>query len=165
MSGLGAAAAEFLAQRRIAVAGVSRERPNAANVIYRRLRADGYVVFPVNPSADEVEGDRCYRSLAAIEGGVDGVVVGTPPAAAPAVVAECAAIGVPRVWLHRGVGPGSLSDEAVRACEAHGIAVIAGGCPMMFVQPTDFGHRCLCWLLDRLGKLPSGAGYLESVTD
>jgi predicted CoA-binding protein len=159
MSSLAAAAAEFLSQRRIAVAGVSRDKPNAANGIYRRLKADGYDVYAVNPAADQVEGDRCYRSVGAIEGGVDGVVVGTHPAAALAVVEECVAAGVRRVWLHKSIGAGSVSAEAVRYCEEHGVAVIAGACPMMYVKGADFGHRCMCWVLDKLNKLPDAHEY------
>jgi len=159
MSTLAVAATEFLSHRRIAVAGVSRDQPNAANVIYRRLRSDGYDVFAINPAADHVEGDRCYPSLDAIEGGVDGVVVGTPPDAALKLVEDCAAAGVRRVWLHRGIGPGSMSAAAVRFCEEHDVAVIAGACPMMFVQPTDLGHRCICWVLGKFGKLPDGHEY------
>ncbi|NJD11410.1 MAG: CoA-binding protein [Gemmatimonadetes bacterium] len=159
VSSLPAAAAEFLSHRRIAVAGVSRDQPNAANVIYRRLRADGYDVFAVNPAADQVEGDRCYRSLAAIEGSVDGVVIGTAPDATLQVLEQCTAAGVQRVWIHRGIGPGSLSAAAVRFCTEHDVSVIAGGCPMMFVQPTDFGHKCICWVLGRFGKLPDARAY------
>jgi predicted CoA-binding protein len=159
MSNLAAAAAEFLAQRRIAVAGVSRDQPNAANVIYRRLRTDGYDVFAVNPAADVVEGDRCYHSLAEIEGGVDAVVVGTHPDVSLAVVEACAAAGVPRVWLHRGIGEGSVSAEAVRYCEKHDIAVIAGACPMMFLEHADLGHRCIGWVLGKLGRLPDAHEY------
>jgi predicted CoA-binding protein len=159
MTSLAAAAADFLAQRRIAVAGVSRDKPNAANIIYRRLRADGYQVFAVNPAADSVEGDPCYRALDAIPGGVDAVVVGTAPAAALQVAEECAAAGVRRLWLHRGPGGGSVSEAAVRYCEEHGIAVIGGACPMMFIKPTDFAHRCMCWLLGRLGRLPDASRY------
>ena len=55
------AAGEFLAQRRIAVTGVSRHPENhGGNVVYGRLRDRGYDVFAVNPNADEVEGDACY---------------------------------------------------------------------------------------------------------
>ena len=82
MSTLEAAAREFLAQKRIAVAGVSRQSGAAANVIYKKLRASGYEVFPINPNAEETEGDRCYPNLAAVPGGVDGVVIATPPRAA-----------------------------------------------------------------------------------
>jgi hypothetical protein len=128
-------------------------------VIYRRLRADGYQVFAINPAAERVEGDPCYPSLAMIDGGVAAVVVGTPPAASLQVVQDCAAAGVRRVWLHRGPGEGSMSPDAVRFCEQHGIAVIAGACPMMFLPRADLGHRCICWLLGKLRKLPDAHEY------
>jgi len=53
------AAEEFLSHRRIAVAGVARNGASAANYVYQRLREIGYEVYPVNPNAAEVEGDRC----------------------------------------------------------------------------------------------------------
>src|SRR5215216_590244 len=72
------AAGEFLANRRIAVTGVSRKPENhGSNVVYKRLRERGYEVFAVNPNADEVEGDRAYHNLGSIPGGVDAVVIGT----------------------------------------------------------------------------------------
>ena len=151
---LKSAAEEFLAQQRIAVAGVSRDTKQPANLIYRRLRDTGHDVFAVNPKASVVEGERCYGSVTEIPGGVDGVVVVTPAEESAHVVEDCHAAGVPRVWLHRGIGPGSLSDEAVAACHAHGIDVIPGGCPNMFGETSDFGHRCMCGLLKLTGKIP-----------
>jgi predicted CoA-binding protein len=148
------AAQEFLAQKRIAVAGVSRDPEQPANLIYRRLRDTGHEVFAVNPNAEEVEGDACFAAVTDIPGGVDGAVVVTPPGAAPAVVADCAAAGVPRVWLHRGLGPGSSSEEAVAACRQHGIAVIPGGCPNMFGATSDPGHRGMLRVLQITGKIP-----------
>ena len=57
------AAAQFLAHERVAVTGVSRTPANhGSNVVYQRLKARGYEVFAVNPNADQVEGDKCYRS-------------------------------------------------------------------------------------------------------
>jgi predicted CoA-binding protein len=154
MQTLREAAEEFLAQRRIAVAGVSRDPKQAANLIYRRLRAAGYEVHAVNPHATEVEGDRCYPSLAAIGAPLDGVVVVTTPSVAAALAGDCAQAGVPRVWLHRGIGPGSLSDAAVAAFRERGIAVIPGGCPNMFGATADPGHRCMCAVLTLMGKIP-----------
>jgi uncharacterized protein len=59
------AASEFLASRRVAVTGVSRDPQNhGSNVVYRRLRERGYEVFAVNPNADEVEGEDCYHDCA-----------------------------------------------------------------------------------------------------
>ena len=154
MSTLREAADEFLAQRRIAVAGVSRDTKQPANLIYRRLREHGYDVFAVNPSAETVEGDRCFASVAELPRPVDGVVIVTPPGESRHVVEDCARADVPRVWLHRGLGPGSLTDEAVACAREHGMRVIPGGCPNMFAPTSDPGHRCMCAVLRWTGKIP-----------
>ncbi len=111
------AAAEFLSRKRIAVAGVSREPAgHGGNYVYRRLRDRGYEVFAVNPRADEVEGDPCYHDIRSIPGGVDAVVIATPPEAAEAVARECRELGITRVWMHRLYGSGSVSPAAVEYC-------------------------------------------------
>ncbi|MDE3077641.1 MAG: CoA-binding protein, partial [Chloroflexota bacterium] len=90
MMNIKAAATEFLAKKRIAVTGVSREpQGHGSNVVYKRLRERGYQVFAVNPNADELEGDKCYRDLAAIPGGVEAVVIGTRPELAESTMREC----------------------------------------------------------------------------
>ena len=148
---------DFLDQKRIAVAGVSRSPDQAANAIYKKLRESGYRVFAVNPKAAEVEGDTCYPGLGQIPEPVDGVVIATPPEAAVDVVRECAELGVDRVWMHRSFGRGSVSAEAVALCQENGIRVIPGACPMMYCEPVDGGHRCMRWLLGVFGGLPRTA--------
>lgn len=156
---LAAAARAFLALPRLAVAGVSRRGDTAANAIYRRLRADARRrTFAVNPHADTVEGDPCFRDLAAIPGGVDGVVVATPPAASGEVVRAAAAQGIRYVWLHRGLGAGSVTDEAVALARELGLTAIPGSCPMMWVDGADPFHRCLRWVLRVAGKQPQPLG-------
>jgi uncharacterized protein len=154
MTALREAADDFLSQHRLAVAGVSHDSRQPANLIYRRLRDTGHQVFPVNPNAEEVEGDHCFSSVTAIPDGVDGVVIVTTPKATLDVAGDCATAGVSRVWIHRGVGPGSSSDEAVEFCHEHGISVIPGGCPCMFGATSDPGHKCLRAVLHLTGKLP-----------
>ena len=154
MTTLSEAAEEFLAQQRIAVAGVSRDPKQPANLIYRRLRDTGHAVFAVNPNAETVEGDPAFRSVSSIPGGVDGVVVVTPPKATDAVVDDAIAAGVPRVWLHRGIGPGSSSATAVATSYEKGVRVIPGGCPNMFGDCSDPGHRCMRFVLQLTGKVP-----------
>lgn len=149
------AAEEFLGQRRIAVAGVSRDAKQPANLIYRRLRDTGHEVFPVNPNADELEGDRAFATVSAIPGGVDGVVVVTTPDVTDGVVADCVSAGVRRVWLHRGLGPGSISETAIAYCREHDVGVIPGGCPNMFGATADPGHRCMRVILGLAGKIPT----------
>jgi len=146
--------AEFLRAKRLAVAGVSRDVRKTANAIYRKLRASGYEVVPINPSATQVEGVTCYPDLGAVPGRVDGLVVATRPQVAIDLVRQCATHGVGRVWLHRSFGTGSVSGEAVRECESRGVRCIVGGCPLMYCEPVDVFHRCMRWWLGRQGRVP-----------
>jgi uncharacterized protein len=149
---------DFLAQKRIAVAGVSRDnsRHPTANLIYHRLKKTGHEVFPVNPQMQTFEGDRCYPNLQAIPGGVDGVVIVTRPETTERIVHDCGDAGVRRVWMHQSIGKGSsVSKEAVEYCRQRDISVIAGGCPMMYGVDVDFGHTCMRWILRLTGGLPA----------
>ena len=155
MTKLKDAAATFLAERRVAVTGVSRHQADhGSNVVYRRLRERGYEVFAVNPNADEVEGDRCYHDLRSIPGGVDAVVIATRPERAEQTMRECAELGIRHVWMHRGPGAGSVSDEAAEYGRQRGIDVIPGGCPCMFDPAADVGHKAMRVVLSVTGKVP-----------
>jgi predicted CoA-binding protein len=133
MQSIKEAAAAFLANKRVAVTGVSRTpKAHGSNNVYRRLRERGYQVFAVNPNTGQVGGDRCYPDLASIPGGVDAVVIGTRPETAGDTMRECAELGIKQVWMHRGPGAGSVSDAATGYGRTQGITVIDGGCPLMF---------------------------------
>ena len=119
------AAADFLANQRVAVTGVSRTAGgHGGNVVYQRLRERGYSVFAVNPNAEEVEGDPSYPDLRSIPDGVDAVVIATRPDEAEATMRECAELGIRHVWMHKGPGPGSVCDEATVYGRERGITVI-----------------------------------------
>lgn len=149
------AAAEFLACRRVAVTGVSRQSGgHGGNTVYKRLRDRGYEVFAVNPNAEVVEGDPCYAHLADIPGGVEAVVIATRPEEAEATVRECASLGIRRVWMHRGAGPGSVCAQAATVGREQGITVIDGGCPLMYPPTADVVHKVMRWFGTRTGSVP-----------
>jgi predicted CoA-binding protein len=148
----------FLAQKRIAVAGVSRNQSHrpVGNLIYHRLKSTGHDVFPVNPHMQTFEGDRCFPDVQSIPGGVDGVVIITRPETTERIVRDCDQAGVRRVWMHQSMGKGtSVSPAAVEYCRQHDISVIAGACPMMYGAGADFGHTCMRWILKLTGRLPA----------
>ncbi len=164
MSRIDDLAKDFLAQQRIAVAGVSGTREDAANLIYRTLRKRGYTVYGINPGLDTFLGDPCYPDVASLPEIPDGLVIVTKPAVAEDLVRQCIEAGVPRVWMHcmlgthprflKGVAAsmGSVSPEAIRLCRENGIAVIPGSCPMQFLG-EDFGHTCMRGILRVTGAL------------
>ena len=149
---------DFLAQKRIAVAGVSRNNSQhpVGNLIYQRLKKTGHEVFPVNPYMQTFEGDRCYPDVKSIPGGIDGVVIITRPELTERIVHDCVEAKIRRVWMHQSVGKtSSVSASAVEYCRTHDVSVIAGACPMMFGPGVDFGHTCMRWFLDFTGGLPA----------
>ena len=149
---------DFLAQKRIAIAGVSRDKSHhpVGNLIYHRLKTTGHDVFAVNPNMQSFEGDPCYPDVRSIPGGVDGVVIITRPEVTERIVRDCGEADVHRVWMHRSLAKGSsISPEAVEYCRQHDISVIAGACPMMFGPDVDFGHKCMRWIMKLRGELPS----------
>ena len=148
------AESEFLANKRVAVTGVSRHpKDHGSNVVYKRLRERGYEVVPINPNAEVVEGDPCYHDLGSVPGGVEAVVIGTRPATADETMREGAELGVKHVWMHRGPGKGSVSKTAADYGRQHGIAVIDGGCPCMFGPTADFGHKAMRVMLTMSGNV------------
>lgn len=148
-----AAIDSFLAARRLAVVGVSGAKRKFGNVVYKELRAKGYEVYPVNPRAEEVDGQRCYPNLAAVADRIDGAVLVVPPSQTEKVVREAAAAGVRRIWMQQG----AESDEAVRFCRERGIEVVHGECILMFADPAGFVHRLHRWLRGVMGRLPGDA--------
>ncbi|NJN16250.1 MAG: CoA-binding protein [Oscillochloris sp.] len=149
--------ADFLAQKRIAVAGISSSRPLPANLIYQKLKAAGYQVIAIHPTAGEFEGDQCYPNLAAVPVAIDGLVIATKPAITLDLVQQALTSGVPRIWMHESLMQAgtSVSPEAVELCRANNLCLIAGACPMMYCQPVDFGHRCMGWIMRVTGGLPN----------
>lgn len=156
-------AREFLAQKRLAVVGVSTKRDLPGSHIYRLLAERGHEVYAIHPDLETFDGDPCYPNLAALPVRPDGVVLAARPEVTLEIVRQCIDAGVTRVWMHdmRGALPkfakesgeaqSSVSEEAVRLCRDHGITVIPGGCPRQF--DGDFGHKCMRWMLQVMGAM------------
>jgi hypothetical protein len=144
---------DFLAQKRIAVCGLSRTKDSGAGAVYLKLRDQGYQVFPVHPSAEALHGDKCYANLSAIPSGVDAVFIMNSPDLTEKIVDEAAVLGIKHIWMHNNTFmPSSVSETAVAKCHAAGINVIAVGCPMMFIEP-DFFHNCMRWVIRATGRM------------
>jgi uncharacterized protein len=151
---------DFLAQKKIAVVGVSDKRETGCNLAYHKFKAAGYTVFGVNPRITEFEGDPCYPDLKSIPEVPDAVFILAKPAVTDQIVQECVELGVRHIWMHcmLGTKPGlaagmtSVSADAVKKCQENGIAVIPGTCPNQFLTP-DFGHAMMRGMFRTFGLL------------
>ncbi len=146
---------DFLVQKRIAVAGVSRGGKSPANLIYEKLKREGHTVYAINPNAEMIDGEPAYADVKSTPEKADGVVIVTNPALTEQIVKQCADAGIPRAWIHSSVVHGSsVTEAAIQYGEAHGVKVIPGGCPMMFGTKADIFHKGMCWWMKTTGKLP-----------
>ena len=141
---------DFIAQDTLAVVGVSRNKVKFGNVIYKTLKEKGYHVFPINPNAESILGDRCYPNLTSLPEKVDGVVVVVPPAQTEQVVKDAKSAGIQRVWMQHG----AASAAAIRFCQENGLQEVHGECIIMFAAPKQFPHSMHRWVWGLIGKLP-----------
>ena len=88
---------------------ISRDPGNFSVKLFEELCRRGYEVIPVNPTAQTLHGRRCYARVQDIQPRVDGVLLMTSPRVTESVVWDCAAIGIPRVWVYRAGGQGAVS--------------------------------------------------------
>jgi uncharacterized protein len=126
----------------IAVVGASRDPDKAAHSVPAQLRRFGWRVIPVNPYADQIWGETCYRRLADIPEPVDLVNVFRPSDQAAAVVVDAVAIGAKAVWLQQGI----VSEQGRRIAEGAGIDYVEDQCVAVVRA------------LGRLSHLPSPSG-------
>ncbi len=108
----------------IAVVGASANEKKAANRIPRWLFNAGFTIIPVNPNADEILGQRVYRSLAEIPVDVDIVDVFRPSDEAAEVAKQAASIGAKTLWLQLGI----TSAEARDIADAAGMNFVEDNC-------------------------------------
>ena len=141
---------DFLSQQKLAIVGVSRSGKKFGNVIYKDLKKKEYLVFPVNPNAEKIEGDRCFPGLEKLPESVDGVVINVPPSETEKVLQVAAKQGIRRVWLQQG----SESEQAIKFCEENNFNFVHGECILMFAEPVGSFHKFHRWVWKILGKLP-----------
>lgn len=119
---------EFLNKNNIiAVVGASRNPEKYGYKVYKDLKEAGYKVYPINPNASEVLGDKCYPNLETLPVKPDVVNIVVPPNITEKIVKEVKKLSIKRVWMQ----PGSESEEAIKFCNENKIDVIYGACIMI----------------------------------
>lgn len=141
---------DFLAQKTLALVGVSRNGAGFGHTIRKELSAKGYELLLVHPEADTIAGQPCVRNVKDVAARVGGVVCVTPPAATTTIVAEAADAGIRRIWMQQG----AESPEAIAYCEQRGLSAVHGECILMFAEPSMWLHRVHRGINKLIGRLP-----------
>lgn len=118
---------DFIDGERIALVGMSRSGKKFGNMAAKELEERGYQVYPVHPEAEQIDGEKCYESLASLPEGVDGVLVVVPPERASQVMKDAAQSGVHNVWLQQG----AESPEVLELGEELDLNLVSNKCIFM----------------------------------
>lgn len=118
---------EMLSKKIIAVVGVSRHKEKYGYKVWRYLKDKGYKAYPVNPNAQEIDGEKCYPNLSSLPEVPEVVNFVVPPNVTVKVLDEVRKLGIKYVWFQ----PGSESEEAIDFCKRNGIKEVHGVCMMM----------------------------------
>ena len=143
----------FVQGKRLAVVGASRtgsgKNKKFGNMAAKELKERGYQVYLIHPEAQEIDGERCYPNLAAVQGKVDGVLVSVPPKQVANVLNEAAAAGMKDIWLQQG----AESTEVLAQARQLGLSVISGKCILMYAPPVRSFHGLHRFVMKLIGQL------------
>lgn len=113
---------KWFEHKKWAIVGASAKKGSYGSKIYKRMKAQGYTVYPVTPNYDAIDGDKAYGHMEEIDGEVDVALFVVKPAIGMKALEGCKGKCVDKLWLQ----PGSESEELVALAESMGIAVQEG---------------------------------------
>ena len=145
---------DFLAQKRIAMIGASRDPKSFSIMLFNEFCRRGYEVVPVNPKTPNVQGRTCYARVQDIQPPVEAALLLTAPQATEAALAECAKAGIHRIWIFAANGKSIVSQKTLDSYQEQGIKVIAGQCPFMFLPQSGRIHRFHGFVRKITGRYP-----------
>jgi uncharacterized protein len=145
---------DFLAEKRLAIVGVSRDDKDYTRAVYNEFVKRGYDAVPINPLAVEIDGKPCLGRLIDIKPPVQAALFLIPSKTTDDMMQDCANSGIKKVWFRRKLRHDEHSSNTLSFCQEHKVSVISGLCPLMFLPDTESFHRFHGFLLKVFGKYP-----------
>lgn len=125
---------EFLNSQPIALVGVSRNPNKFGYTAFKELKKKGMNIIPVNPEADEIMGEKTYRSVRLLPPEVCGIIISTKKEKTVSIIKEAKEKGIKQIWIQQG----SFNKEALNELVGSDINYITGECILMHFKPHSF---------------------------
>lgn len=141
---------EFLAQKNLAIAGISKTKNKFGNTIFKELKKKNYHLYPIHPEMKEYEGIDCFPEVNSLPEEVSGIIICTKPDKAEKLANEAIEKGIKHIWLQQG----AQNKATLKMAEQNNINLITKECVLMFAEPSAFIHRFHRGINKFFGKLP-----------
>jgi uncharacterized protein len=142
---------QFVAQRHIAVAGISRNLHKFGNSIFKELQKKEYILYPISKHLQEFEGVRCYPDIASLPSEVTAIIINTKPEQSAILLKEAEAKGIRQIWLQQG----AANDEIIAAIKNSSANIISKHCILMFAKPEHLMHKTHILFKKLFGTYPN----------
>lgn len=114
----------LLSTKTIATVGLSNNKERVSNSVATYLQNEGYRVIPVNPTIDEVLGEKSYPNLESVPEKIDVVQIFRRSEDVPPIVEDAIKIGAKVVWMQEGI----YNEEAAQTAQDAGLQVVMDMC-------------------------------------
>ncbi len=141
---------KFFESKKLAIAGVSRNKKKFGHIVFKDLIEKGFEVYPVNPNTDSIEGNKCYNSISVLPSGVNSLLILTPKSETDSVLRNAINKGITNIWVQQ------MSDtkETMKIAEEYQKEIIHKKCIYMFAEPVVGVHKFHKTILKLFGMLP-----------
>ncbi len=140
----------FLQSESIAIAGVSRNPKKFGRIIYDELKKKGYNVIPINPTAEDIDGQKCYNTIDQLPVNTDALIIATPKTQTDQVLQDAFSIGLKNIWVQNH----SNTKNTIKIAEENNQQIIYKKCIFMFAEPVSGVHKFHRTLTNIFGQLP-----------
>lgn len=117
---------EILKMKKIAVVGLSKDPSKPSHYVPKYMRERGYKIIPVNPTVEEILGEKCCKSLSEVQESIDVVNIFRPSNEALQIVRDAIKKKAKAVWMQEGI----INEEAAAEARKHGLLVVMDRCMM-----------------------------------
>ncbi len=140
----------FLAQKKMAIAGVSRNPDKFGYKVYEELNNKGYELYPINPNIDSINGNKCYKDVSSLPSHVKHLLILTPKSQTDKTLREAINKGITQIWVQQM----SETEDTIKIAEEFQVEPIMKKCIFMFAEPVAGFHNFHRTLLKIFGMLP-----------
>ena len=127
----------FFATRKLAIAGVSRNPKKFGFTVFKDLKEKGFVVIPIHPEADAIDGTPCLKSVSKLPADVSSLLIITPKSQTKDIVSEAMTMKIRNIWIQQM----SETAEALTLTQTGGVNLISRQCIFMFAEPVKGIHK------------------------
>jgi len=139
----------FLAPRKFAFIGLSRDPKKFSRAVFKELKVKGYEMYPVNPNLDEIDGVKCFKDISELPADVRHALFMTPKANTAGAVENAIHHGFTHIWIQQG----AETTDAIELATQNGVKLVSKTCIMMHANPSGI-HKFHRFLAKLFGAFP-----------